>query len=221
LKKILLVILLMLPLSALLWYLYYSTLDTPQWVYSEISSVNFSKTEITVGQYRLCTDEGVCSAAGNSSDKCNNYHDDKLDHPVNCVSWVQAERYCQWVGGRLPTDIEWYAEASNGGTREYTWGDETPSCEYAIIAESGSTSGCDADGTWPVCSRVKGNSVSGLCDMTGNVWEWTSSGDAKKKVIRGGSAFDTNPGMLDLAFKHYSSPSAGYRRLGFRCAKDM
>ncbi|MBW2701239.1 MAG: SUMF1/EgtB/PvdO family nonheme iron enzyme [Deltaproteobacteria bacterium] len=70
------------------------------------------------------------------------------------------------AGGRLPTEKEWEAEASNNGSRKYPWGDEKVSCERAVMREEG-VDGCGRDLTWPVCSKTLGNSVSGLCDMSG------------------------------------------------------
>lgn len=218
-KNIIIVVVLMIPFVFLLWYFYSLTLDKPEWLFSKVANVYFTKSEITVGQYRLCTSDGVCSSAEAGSDKCNNYHNDRDDHPVNCVNWVQAERYCKWAGGRLPTEEEWYMEASNMGKRRFPWGDEPLSCDLAAVGNTEDASGCDMSSTLPVCSKPDGNSISGLCDMTGNVWEWTSSGDGKKRVIRGGSIFDTDASHYEIAFKYYSSPSAGYRNLGFRCVK--
>ena len=90
----------------------------------------------------------------------------------------------------MPTEEEWAAEASNGQTRDYPWGNQEVSCDYAIWGEGNRKDGCGKEMTWPVCSKPKGNSVSGLCDMSGNVWEWTSSlyesGEAAR-VLRGGS----------------------------------
>ncbi|MBT3297233.1 MAG: SUMF1/EgtB/PvdO family nonheme iron enzyme, partial [Verrucomicrobia bacterium] len=91
-----------------------------------------------------------------------------------------------WAGGRLPTEDEWFAEASNGGRRKYAWGDVEVTCDLAIWGGGKKMDGCGADRTWPVCSKRGGYSISGLCDLTGNVREWTSSVDANLDV-------DVNP----------------------------
>jgi formylglycine-generating enzyme required for sulfatase activity len=92
---------------------------------------------------------------------------------VNCVSWSQAATFCAWAGGRLPTEAEWeYAARSRGREIEYPWGNQAPTCEYAVIPDEGGVFGCGMDRTFPVCSKELGNTDQTLCDMTGNVSEW-------------------------------------------------
>jgi formylglycine-generating enzyme required for sulfatase activity len=88
----------------------------------------------------------------------------KADHPVVFVTWHAAQSFCQWAGGRLPTEAEWEYAARSGGDREFSWGDEPPSKERANYEASG------IDDTRPVGSYPP--NPLGLYDLAGNVWEF-------------------------------------------------
>ncbi len=139
-----------------------------------VGAFEISKAEVTVGQYRLCVEAGECTEPESRWEGCNWGRPDREDHPVNCVDWTQAVQFARWVGGRLPTEAEWeFAARSRGQDRTYPWGEEAPTCQRAVMPGPGGN-GCGRHGTWPVCSKPRGNTEQGLCDMAGNVWEWVA-----------------------------------------------
>ncbi len=193
------------------------------------------RTEVTVAQYQACVDDGVCT----EPDQCGSYYNwgvaGREDHPVNCVDWFQAVDFCSWTGGRLPSEAEWeYAARGGGQDITYPWGDDSPSCTYAVMYEGGY--GCGMDRTWSVCSKTAGNTAQGLCDMAGNVYEWVqdwyhsdyngapSDGSAWEtpsssfRVIRGGS-FGGLAVSLRAANRYFEGPSSRYVDIGFHCAR--
>lgn len=159
----------------------------------------------------------------------------KEDHPVVGVSWFEAEAYARWAGRRLPTDAEWVKAAcwpvslSPGAPlqRRYPWGD-TMDRERANLWGSG------PGDTVPVTAFAEGTSVGGVCQLIGNVWEWTAEnfrpsdhpcGDVSlavpMKCLRGG-AFDTYfDNQATCRFASGESPLARKHNIGFRCALSL
>ncbi len=200
-----------------------------------VPAFEINLTEVTVAQYQACVDAGVCTEL----DQCGSYYNwgvaGREDHPVNCVDWLQAVDFCTWVGGRLPSEAEWeYAARGDGQDITYPWGEDSPSCAYAVMNDGGY--GCGMDRTWAVCSKTAGNTAQGLCDMAGNVWEWVqdwyhsdyngapSDGSAWEDPsgsgrVRRGGGFGDYAGVLRAAGRDYASPSVRSGFVGFRCTR--
>ena len=186
-----------------------------------VDEFQIEKYEVTNRQYNQCVKADIC--VGNAIAKGKDLH------PVVNVTWYDANAYCGWADGRLPTEAEWEKAARGTDERTYPWGEDI-SCDKANYQSS-----CVGD-TSPVGSYESGKSLYGVYDMAGNVWEWTSSlyqsypynaldgreelGSTDFRVLRGGSWSNHEIGARS-AFRLNYAPSNTYDGVGFRCARDV
>jgi formylglycine-generating enzyme required for sulfatase activity len=152
------------------------------------------------------------------------YADDT--HPVVNVTWDEAQAFCSWVGGRLPTEPEWEHAARGGLDGElFPWGSEFTGQAVARHNLPGETYVYTAPvGSFPP-------NAFGLHDMAGNVWELTSSehhpthateptGGYDLRTIKGG-AWDSSIRRLRVSEREAVS-RMGRQNLyvGFRCVRS-
>jgi len=187
---------------------------------AEVAGLCLDVSEVTAVAYAACVARGACQETGLRCGKSATYGAPaKGSHPVNCVTWTDADRYCRAQGKRLPTEAEW-EWAARGRLRAlvYPWG-SAPPADRACWDGQGSTLGkggrnetC-ATGAFPA-----GDSPDGLHDLGGNVREWTASRVGRDRVVRGGSWGDSLPEFLAAGFRGMNAVDERFEITGFRCA---
>ena len=189
--------------------------------------------EVTVEEYARCVEAGACGKPGDAG-RCNWNWPERARHPINCVSWEQARRYCAWAGKRLPTEAEWEKAARGTDGRRFPWGDEAPDAG-GVHRMNGEGSADGYEATAPAGSFARGAGPYGELDLAGNVAEWTAdwfdagyyekapergpAGPAtgELKTVRGGSWFSASSEARTAARVGYA-PGVGLDLVGFRCA---
>jgi formylglycine-generating enzyme required for sulfatase activity len=193
------------------------------------------ETEVTNAQYQRCVGAGVC-------EKSRCWEDEELNAPgwpVVCVTWNDAQAYCEWAGGRLPTEAEWEYAARGPEENIYPWGNEFYDyklnyCDQNCWADERKDASVD-DGyafTSPVGNYPEGVSWCGTLDMAGNAWEWvydwygpypaetqvnpTGPETGEQKVLRSGS-WDYGPDIVRAANRTQNTPDVHFSDDGFRC----
>jgi formylglycine-generating enzyme required for sulfatase activity len=167
--------------------------------------------EVTAAEYKECSDKGECKrpevnpnwpkTAGTTdaehekkrvayAELCTFGKPGFENHPINCVNWAMADRYCKWQKKRLPTEAEWEYAARGSDGRKFPWGDDEGAAghmnaggkEFSAWERAAGLKPSDQlypidDGfpaTAPIGSFPKGKTKYGADDFVGNVWEWTA-----------------------------------------------
>jgi sulfatase modifying factor 1 len=172
-------------------------------------------TEVTVAAYRRCVDDHACSAPASGPGCSVTLGDDTL--PVTCVDWSQADQYCKYVSGRLPSEAEWELAARGTGGWPFVGGNRPPQPGDACFSR---VAPC------PVASHLGDRSSDGVFDLAGSVREWVAEpycdygaarcGGDRGHVARGGAFSDRDGAALAATVRAPADRPAS--DLGFRCA---
>lgn len=215
----------------------------------DVTAFCLDKTEVIAGAYASCVDAGGCTKAMEKdppyawTEQFTWGKADRKQHPINGVSFAQAQAHCKHVGKRLPTETEWELAARGAQNRPHPWGDAPPS---AKLLNSCDTS-CRAEGkkhslawvamfeendtfpyTAPVGSFPAGATPEGIVDLEGNVREWTEgipcphdkpACGKKANVVRGLSWLEQFKGEVRTTARYGHALGTAYASTGFRCAK--
>ncbi len=191
---------------------------SPYWIY---------RTPVTVAQF-----EKFCRSTRRKMPDPPSFNPMwlKKDHPMVNVIWSDAEAYCDWAGGRLPTEAEWEKAVRGVKGQVYPWGDTFDDLSLWCSV------GVKRSGTASVRRSDHVNeSPFGVRDAAGNVWEWCldwydphfydtaslrdpmgpNSGTAR--VLRGGAWDSYSSEGFRADARHSSVPSRRYYNRGFRC----
>lgn len=185
--------------------------------------------ETTVEAYNLCIRAGTCPG-GTLIEPSNS--------AVTDVSWVDAQRYCTWLGKRLPTEAEWEKASRGDDQRLYPWGNEVEKLNSCKINYNDTNSGVES------FTRLQSGDATcygpyGLNNAVGNAWEWVADyfSDSyyssspyenpqgpdvgQDRVLRGGGWSTNNPAFLRVT-NRWSRPEDFTRDdIGFRCAMSI
>jgi len=150
--------------------------------------------------------------------------------PMNEMTWYGARAFCEWRGGRLPTEAEWEKAARGTDERPYPWGDGID-CSLANYASC-------VHASVPVDSYPEGKSPYGAYNLAGNMMEWVNDTYAPDyyanspaenptgpetgsfRIIRGGSWIN-NVGQLRTTHRYPKLPVLTFTSVGFRCVREV
>ncbi len=210
----------------------------------ELDAFWIDRHEVTNQQYKLCVDEGSCTQPAELGSYTREVYygsNEFGSYPVIWITQGQANEYCRWAAGRLPTEAEWEYAARGPENLIFPWGNDfdpqrlnycDADCPLGVIDPTYSDGFPD---TAPVVSFPNGVSWCGALNLAGNVREWVADGyhyysidpqvnpftpaAGANRIPRGGGWLDT-PDDVRSANRGENTPDYTRHKVGFRCASS-
>ncbi|MBE2268850.1 MAG: SUMF1/EgtB/PvdO family nonheme iron enzyme [Anaerolinea sp.] len=179
-----------------------------------VESFWISRYEITNAEYAACVDAGACVAP--LTDQSRTHADyflnpEYADYPVVNITWEQATDFGQWIGGDLPTDVQWRYAAQGPSNWTFPWGEEAP--RSTLLNYNGLIGDTNRVGSYEL-----GVSWVGAYDMAGNVWEWTSTAPSPMDRVICGGSWNSFAGLVNAAYLATTPLDDANHYTGFRVA---
>ena len=138
-----------------------------------------------------------------------------VDRPVVGVSWYEADAFCRFEEGVLPTEAQWEAAARGRQGFQYPWGN---------VWEKGRVGnrGVGPKNVWQIGYWPQACGPLGHHDLVANVWQWTCDLWPIKQedtlmVVRGGS-WASREEMCRTHVRNGYAPWGQWSHVGFRVA---
>ena len=137
-----------------------------------LAAFSIDQHEVGAGQYHLCVRQGRCSQAKAFPEGAQ--ADPRL--PAVDITAIEAARFCEWLGRRLPTFAEWERAVRGTTYRAWPWGGAPPGPDR-VNALFGPAIGGRQPGLVPIDdpSFDAGATEDGIRDLLGNAREWTTT----------------------------------------------
>jgi formylglycine-generating enzyme required for sulfatase activity len=176
-----------------------------------VPAFSLDRIEVTEERYATCVAAGACAPLPLRGEP---------GVPMTGISLAEAERFCAWAGGVLPTRDQLAFAGAGPAGRRYPWGDTGAVCRRAAFGLRLGPCGRGATGPEIAGARPDGASPEGVLDLAGNVAEWTSPGDpgAPQTEAVGGSWSDDAAASLRTWNRRLVPVGTRAPDLGFRCA---
>ena len=193
-----------------------------------LSGFRLDRTEVTNEAYASCVLAKACDPVRGLNPRLAGPR-----RPAVGVTFDDAQKFCRWVGKRLPTEAEWEFAARGDSQRKFPWkGAFDPA--KANTAQQGDGHEWTSDAG----SFGEGSSAFGALDMAGNAAEWvadfydpthyknavedtdpTGPASGRERVVRGGSYRDPSH-LVRGSARARKIPTESDSTIGFRCAAD-
>ncbi|MBI5765482.1 MAG: SUMF1/EgtB/PvdO family nonheme iron enzyme [Planctomycetes bacterium] len=157
----------------------------------------------------------------------------KQNYPIRWVSALDAEAFAAWLSARdsrtyrLPTEQEWEKAAAWDNVQNIYWyycfQSNSIDCTRAnhhngsVYCVGSASEVGHYNGTG---GTVDSKSFFGCYDMSGNLWEWTSSDYQPGYRVNRGGAWNYSATDCQSTFRNYSTPATRNNNYGFRLVLD-
>jgi hypothetical protein len=192
-----------------------------------LSSFWIYRTKVTNRMYSICIATGNCTSPQEEGAAKALADPAKRDYPVVDLDWQQAEAYCRFVEGHLPTEAQWEKTARGPDGNIYPWGDAAPTCDLLNFKD------CVGEKS-DVFAHLAGKSYYDALDLSGNVFEWVADWYTpgyydqspgvdplgpeigQVRSVRS-SSFYSEGSIVSSARRFFLKPGEHRLDLGFRC----